>query len=209
MQNATKMMLVPQEMLQRLQNRSLTGLDKAMEEILFNPDLGEREKWKLYQQSLQQHLHRVEESDKPLKITLQEEQQTVSSPRETEIRQEDGRQNPAFTQKVLKFLQVSLSRQLFLKAEQILRLLEETQRVKWNDRGELSVNGNLLKDSNVAELVANAVRSKNNTRPVGWQTFVNAVGDSEIPDDLLGKNLTKTRTRKPEDPRTHWEKFTL
>jgi hypothetical protein len=106
-------------------------------------------------------------------------------------------------------LQFSLSCQLFLKAEQILRLLEKTQGMKRNDRGELSVNRNLLRDPKVAELVANAVRSQNNTRPVVWQAVVNATGDYEIPVDLLGKNLTKSRTRKPEEGRSHWEKFTI
>jgi hypothetical protein len=208
MQNATKMMLVPQEMLQRLQNRSLTGLDKAMEEILYNKNLGEREKWKLYQQSLQQHLHRVEESEKPLKITLQEEEPESIS-RNINAYDSDERQNVNFTQRIIKILQVSLSRHLFGKAQHILRLLEETQRVKWNGIGELLVNGVLVKDSNVAELLANAVRSSNNVKPVGWQAFVDVIDECKVPDELLGKNLLRARKRRTTATNVPWERFTL
>ena len=60
----------------------------------------------------------------------------------------------------------------------------------WNSDCEIIISGNKINSSNIADLVMNAVKSKINTRPKGWNEFVSVIKDSNIPMNLFGKNIT-------------------
>ena len=70
MENIRKFVLVPPELYCKLKKDNLSAIDKQMHEILFDTELSDSEKWKLYSQCLQRYLHFYNEENKDLQLEI-------------------------------------------------------------------------------------------------------------------------------------------
>ena len=152
-----------------------------MQKILYSDLNTDADKWKLYTNVLDRYLNRVREQDKPLVVPFIEKTEKNNSdiPFKEGLREDHIEM---FTQK--------LSKSLKDKASLIYNFLLNGGELDWNSDSEIIISGNKINSSNIADLVMNAVKSKINTRPKGWNEFVSVIKDSNIPMNLFGKNIT-------------------
>jgi hypothetical protein len=214
MQHAIKSVLVPPELFWRLDKRNLSDLDKSMHEILFDTQMSDEDKWKLYSQSLQKYLHQAGEQMKPLNIPLHgwnahdiedpplqhiaPQQQNLAPPQQINA---PAPPSPVFNVP-LEALNTNLdaikvvtaariSKAIKNKACSLLKILSEGKQVVWNNLGEVTINGVPVPRSNIVNLVTNIVKSKNDSRPHGWDKFAIAVMAANVPRLFVGENLRR------------------
>jgi hypothetical protein len=73
------------------------------------------------------------------------------------------------------------------KAERLLHHLKQNPELSWNDRGEISVQGQTIKNSNLIDLVNDVLRQRKNIpQPTGWENFAAALSQTNVPQDLIG-----------------------
>jgi hypothetical protein len=201
MQHAIKSVLVPPELFWRLDKRNLSDLDKSMHEILFDTQMSDEDKWKLYSQSLQKYLHQAGEQMKPLNLPLHGwNTHDIEDPRQQQINA-PAPPSPVFNVP-LEALNTNLdaikvvtaarmSKDIKNKACSLLKILSEGKQVVWNNLGEVTINGVPVPRSNIVDLVTNIVKSKNDTRPHGWDKFAIAVMAANVPRLFVGENLQR------------------
>ena len=69
----------------------------------------------------------------------------------------------------------------------MLQRIKSHPDVTWNPRGEIEYQGQLVKDSNLTDLVNDVLRKRwNIAEPVGWKTFAIALHHLNVPQDLVG-----------------------
>ena len=156
MTHATKMALVPQEMLERFQQypepspatKATLALDTEMKNILDRSDVTEDEKIKLYNHTLSRYLTLDHQRKQPLEMKLTSTEVPVST--SDEIKEQvstNSNTNDKKDQKhtlesdVLGSVPVTLRK----KAERLLKHLKSDRDIiDWNQRGEIIAEGNIV-----------------------------------------------------------------
>lgn len=175
MEYATKMILVPPEMVLNKNKDNLNGLDREMHDILFNKSLVDDVKWKLYSQSLQRYLHHVNENSKDTPIPVFENEE--SKPKIA--RSEDLN--------LMKIMQ-KIPNSLKSKAVMLYERLVNEDSINWNTDGSVIINGEPIFHSSIVDLICNSVQNKN-SKPPGWYPFVNQLLTLNIQKEYLGKYI--------------------
>lgn len=176
MEHAKKMILVPHDLLLKLnqqkQNQSgLTNdLDTEMTTLLDNEDLGEKEKWVRYQQMLQRYLKVKEQERQPLKVTMEEESK-------------HGADMPGLS--LQREIIEAIPKMYKNKAKMLLNRLESSKNVSWDERGEVTIKGNIVLGSNIIDLVSDVVRPRKTSNPFGWQQFLTFLKELNIPREFI------------------------
>lgn len=175
MEHAKKMILVPQDFFAKLnqQKNEQTGLtsnlDVEMGSLLDNESLGEKEKWVRYQQMLQRYLTLKEQERQPLKVTMEESKQETTRP-PVSLHQEIIETIPKMFKK---------------KANMLLQRLESSNDVSWDERGVVTIKGNVILGSNIIDLVSDAVRPRKTSNPLGWPQFTSFLKEINIPKEFI------------------------
>lgn len=183
-----KMVLVPADLVskQRPVDQQLTEIDQDMQNILASPGIPADVKMKLYGDALARHGVKRREAERPLQI-----HQQVIQKRGPDI--ELMRGVPDSKKEA---------------AEALLKFLQDTPGIQWNEKKEMVVNGESIQGSNMVDLFHHAARDKSlNTLPIGWHQFMEALQRNNVPRMALGnRNLTKepttvsTQTETPQLP---------
>lgn len=183
MNQTKKMVLISPEVFQRLHNRvpdeNLHLLENDMNQVLHAPELEDRAKWAKYQQLLQRRQHFHDKMRQPTAVPIVEE------PDETAYMQN-------FKQEILQ----TLPRAYKNKGELLFNRICNSDLVKWDRLGVVSINDNVLPGSNITDLVCDAVRFKKSEAPTGWLEFVKALRTLNVPQELLGN--PERREQSPE-----------
>ena len=158
-------------------SRSLTELDSQMRDILERQDLAEQHKAHLYHQTLQRYLTRFYQiKGRPLGRV------DVTPPQDTSIADAS-----AETSDVEKNVLDSVPTTLKKKAEQLLHHLKQNSDLGWNERGEITRQGQTIENSNLIDLVNDVLRHRKQTKqPTGWDTFATALNQSNVAKELIG-----------------------
>ena len=166
---------------------SLRDMDRQMRDVLDRNDMNLEDKANLYQQTLWRYLKRFGQyKDKPLgtvQVRPEERNKAVFSGSET-LPTEDVKYDPsAIEQDVLQ----SVPKTMRSRAERLLQRIKTHPDVTWNPRGEIEYQGQLVKNSNLTDLVNDVLRKRRYTaEPVGWKTFAAALHHLNVPQDLVG-----------------------
>ena len=222
MEHAKKMILVEPRVLESMQQRepswdatskNLKEKDQSIKKIL-EEDQDVYDKANAYQQALWQFLNRFEQYKyrplgrvevRPLKLESssstkqEEEEERQTDPKETK---EEKESRTAVEQDVI----ASVPKSMRSKAERLLHRLKSTPEVKWNDLGEFEYRGQVIKKSNLTDLVNDVLRKRKSARdPQGWETFAQVLQRINVPQDLVGNSvrwsyINKTR-EIPQTPR--------
>ena len=193
MEYAKKMALVDPRLLERLQQRpqgsmaerAMVRLDNAMEDILNRQDVPEDAKVKLYQQVLQRHLT-YDDKREPAKVQLVVKRPALPSAM-GELEKE-----PLATQKenemdsIEEEIVESAPKNAKSKVQLLLKRMKQDPNLGWTERGELMVNGSVIPNTQINDLVQDVLRKRKNYQPRGWETFARALAENNVPQDLVG-----------------------
>ena len=152
-------------------HRSIATLDQEMKTILERSGLTDEEKVRQYNQVLQRYLEYHDHLKTPL---ISNTNQTVPNTNQTVPK--------AIQEEVLHTVPKTLRR----KAETILERINRHPNMNWNDRGEFVFNGEVVRGSNVVDLVNDIIRHRKSFQPHGWEEFARALRQSNVPQDLVG-----------------------
>ena len=171
MNHAKRMVLVPENTLERLQQRqriltppvtqTLKNLDSEMSDILSSNQLDDEEKAKLYNQVLQRYLTYYDQrKGQPIHMKLTTPK-PVDSPEQKEAK--DTTEQPAPEKSVLSTVEEEVMKsvpKLYKSgARQLLDKIKEHRDVlQWNEKGELSYENKPISGSHVVDLVNDTFR---------------------------------------------------
>lgn len=222
MENVKKMILIEPELIDKLKQEHasdnvLSRLDTEMHKIL-KRNVGDREKWSLYMQTLQRYLHFTEQDRKSFKLPIIAEEtdhsiknlfpsgtnkvlkshkshskNNESTLVEQVTKQEDAL--PSVSGSLAHYTSDYISRLLpktFKKKGELLMdtINKHRDKIYWNDDGTIVVNNELIPGSNIADLINDALRRLKRPRPRGWEKFVVALKDIKVPLYCIGNPKT-------------------
>ncbi len=72
------------------------------------------------------------------------------------------------------------------KAKLIINRIKNSSDLQWTPKGELVYKGQVVENTNVSDLVNDMLRKRKHFEPTGWQTFAQALKDTNVPQDLIG-----------------------
>lgn len=219
MEHAQKMILIPQDSVvgQREVNNFIPGstqtpgdnlsrLDHEMRDILNSRAItDERDRWNLYNQVLQRYLYFVENGKR--QKTQENSQQNNNDNTNNNINNSDTSLNNNEKEKEIteEFISASVPQRYRRKAEKLLdrlRSLKNSNAIYWNEKGEVTLNGVKITDSNIIHLINDAARLRKSFNPVGRQEFADFIREQNIPRELIGNHhfWPKTRTSSAPPP---------
>lgn len=71
---------------------------------------------------------------------------------------------------------------------QFLKRPEVAPRISWDGRGTVTIDGDLLTDSNIIDLVNDVARSRKSVKAVGREEFARFLYESGIPLEFMGNS---------------------
>ena len=156
---------------------SLREMDLQMRDILERNDMDLEDKANMYQQILRRYRHRFDQyANKPIGTVTMTPQATHQ-----ETDQKDSHM-PKLEKEVLE----SVPKTMKQKAQRLMQQLQNHPDLKWNERGELVFNDQVIRHSNIVDLVHDVIRKRKHSEPLGWKTFSKALNDLNVPRDLIG-----------------------
>lgn len=210
MEHARKMILLPQESVDRLQGlmvsqdpktvqtpgTPMTRLDEEMSNILTSTSCkNDSAKWALYNQALQRYLTVKD---------IGNEDKEKFNPREDSGTDQDGDSRESkLEQQMVKDIDTSIvetvPRKWRLKATQLLKRLRMTGEVTWDKRGSVQIDGNTVQGACIVDLINDAMRDRKRPPPAGYSQFVSALRHSNIPRDFIGNTRVLRSINKSSD----------
>ena len=179
----------------------LQNLEEDMKNILARTDLPDDTKLALYQQSLQQYLqYDHARKTAPMSVTVSAPSsetggdQTTSGEEPSTAQQETDSVTGSndLTPQILESVPKTLKR----KARLLMDNLKNNDVMTWNKNGELVYDGNVVKGSNIIDLVNDTLRGKKGFTPLGFQYFVRGLAQANAPESLIGNEARRSVVRK-------------
>jgi hypothetical protein len=141
-------------------------LDQEMQTIFNQTNLSGVEKVERYNQVLQRYLEYHEHLKTPVPPPSEEPQL------------------PNLHNEIMNTVPTTMKR----KAETLLERIQHHPNASWNNRGEFVYNGNVVAGSNIVDLINDMMRHRKSFEPVGWQSFAEALCESNVPQVLVGNH---------------------
>ena len=218
MEHAKKMILIEPRVLESMQqqqqetrqdydttSRDLKETDQSMQAIL-ESDGHVQDKANAYQQALWGFLNRFDQyKDRPLgrvQLTRDSIPERITTTKKEQAG-EEAEVESAKPSSPLSWIEQdvveSVPKSFKTKAERLLQRIKLDPEVKWNNLGELEYRGQLIKNSNLTDLVNDVLRKRKNSRePLGWETFADVLHRLNVPQELIGNPTRWTYMRKRE-----------
>jgi predicted class III extradiol MEMO1 family dioxygenase len=163
MKHAKRMVLVLEDVLNRYEQKqknetspitaNMMHQDTAMSEILQSTDISDAEKQKLYNANMESYLSN---------LRRQKDDQIPTVRIAQDAEQKSKEKAPLSDADVIGHLPVTLR----LKAATLLRRLKARPDViSWDDSGQVKVDGKEIPDSNISDLVSDAMRARKHFNP--------------------------------------------
>lgn len=215
MQHAKKMLLVEPELIERLKEsnentseNTLSRLDSEMQKIL-QSKMNDRDKWTLYSQALQRYLHIIEEGRRPLKLSIltePEDEPTKFNNGDVPYKEEKNNDSttvpelPAtgvdvtpprketFAPQYTPSYMIKLIPKTYRKKGEVLLdfIIQSKPKIWWKKGGEVVLNNEILVGSNIFDLISDTLRTLKRPKPLGWEKFVLALKDINVPLSCVG-----------------------
>ena len=179
------MALVPEEVLNRYEQRQRLGTspimadmilkDTQMSDILRRDDMTDDQKQKLYNANLERYLELRQQKDSQIHsvrvVGKEEEQQPPQS-------QQEQLANAAIVESIPKTMRE--------RATALLnRLKTRSDLITWDKSGQMKIKDETIPDSNISDLVSDAMRSRKGFNPTGSKEFFQALSKMNVPKDLV------------------------
>ena len=87
------------------------------------------------------------------------------------------------------------------KARMLLEHLEEKTPFSWNDKYELTQNNQVMKGTNVVDIVNDFIRNRKTANaPYGWEAVMRSLRESNIPREAIGNDRRWALFSTPPQP---------
>ena len=71
--------------------------------------------------------------------------------------------------------------------------------ITWDKTGQVKIEGETIQDSNISDLVSDAMRARNNFNPTGSKEFFRALSKMNVPKDLVRNQERWKQVDTPKD----------
>lgn len=192
------MVLITPEALERLKHEpvraraNLETIKGELDDVLTDKKLGDHDKWRKYVNLFQTFMHRMKEQNEPLKINITEDIDSEIVPNEQNNKQPNVSR---IIKEVPKLYQN--------KAKLLIDRIKES-RISWDDRGEVSVSGTKIPNSNISDLVNDVLRKRKDFNPIGWELFVDELHRINVPLEIIGNPSRQIREPPRRSPSPDW-----
>ena len=174
MKHSKKMVLIPEEALQRYEQRQrletspLMGTtmhkDTQISDILQRDDVTDDEKQKLFNTYFERYLELRRQKETPI---MKEEQQVEPQLSDADVVE-------------------SIPRTMRSRATALLSHLKgKPDVIRWDKTGQVKIQGETISGSNISDLVSDAIRSRKDFNPAGAKEFFQALSKLNVPKDLV------------------------
>ena len=181
-----RMTLVPEEIYARFEQqqnletlpimRNIINTDTGMTDILQRTDVDDTEKQKLYYANLERYINLRQQKDS--------QTPTVQIAPSTTNREELSLPNDAQLSDAV-FVE-HIPKTMRPRATAILnRLKERLDVITWNKTGEVKLEGESIPQSNISDLISDALRARKNFNPTGSKEFFRVLSKINMPKDLV------------------------
>ena len=182
MKRTKRMVLVPEDVLSRYEQKQkietsplVTGMmrqDADMSGILESENLTDAEKQKLYNARMEDYLNLRKQKDDQI-------------PAVRVTRDGEAKGEPLRDAGVIAHLPVMLRP----KAAALLeRLRADPSVISWDESGKVKVDGTEIANSNISDLVSDAVRARKSFNPTGARRFFQGLAKLNVPRDIAGNS---------------------
>ena len=209
MNHTKRMVLVPENTLERLQQRqqiltppvtqTLRNLDSEMTDILSSKELDDEQKARLYNQVLQRYLTYYDQrKGQPLHVKISTPK-AVETPKSEENEQpsEEPAPEKAISSAVEREVMKSVPKIYKAGARQLLDKIKEHQDVlHWNDEGELLYETKPIPGFHLVDLVNDTLRHRKGFEPVGWSVFARGLARMNVPENLVRNPQRQSAVRE-------------
>ena len=155
---------------------SVLSLDDEIKRILESSSITDHDKASAYERVLQKYLHKVGQVN--ARETYRQPPGTIDKP--TPLNED---KNIPMEKRLINMLPKTMQQ----KGRALLDHLKEATDLKWNERGELVHQGEIIRDSNISDLMNETVRArKDSIKPKGWDLFAQVLKESNVPLELIG-----------------------
>ena len=148
-----------------------------MSKILNTQNISEYNKWQLYSQALQKYLHFIGDA-KIMKL-------------ETKNQEIDKKENllDDFSSNYTHIIE-SVPIKYRAKAKQLLVRLHRAgeERVSWDDQDRVFIDGNPVENSNIVDLINDAMRARKTHTVCGRSDFAKLLREIGVPNEFVGNN---------------------
>ena len=161
-----------------------------MKDTLDRTDLDDNTKVLLYQQALQRYLQ-FDRARKQEPISV-----TMSNPKGYYDMTEDVTKTTTVTPvnqpdtgaEIIEGVPKTYKR----KAQLLLEKIKKNDAMNWNDKGELKIGEDVVKGSNITDLINDVLHARKGFDPLGWQQFVRGLASMNVPETLVGNVSRRT-----------------
>lgn len=219
---AKKMLLVSEDMLNAYKQqqlltpptvKKLTALDEEMEGILQRSDIDEAQKAKLYQHALSRFIvyHDQAKGERSTGSGHPESSDTEADENETPISSKD------IEEEILSFVPQGMKR---AAASIIQRIKMHPSKVSWDDMGRLVIKHKTVPDTNIMDLIYDAVNARGKKAPRGSQEFYTALKDINVSETVIknkkrlqqikapvSSSSSRSGTSQTSEGRQKWTKY--
>ena len=182
MKHTKRMVLIPEDALHRYEQRqrldtapitsNMMQKDTDMSNVLQRSDIDDDEKQKLYHANLERYLNLRRQKDDQIpsvRITPESKEKPVKMTR-----------LPDAT------IVEHIPQDIRSRATALLtRLKARPDVISWDDSGEVKLEGETIPQSNISDLISDAVRGRKNFDPTGAKEFFRVLSKMNVPRDLV------------------------
>ena len=184
MKHARRMIMVPEDVYARFEQkqklqaspivRNMINTDTEMSNILQRTDLNDAEKQKLYSTNLERYLNLKQQKDNQIPSV-----RVVSNAENKEEPKERAQLSDALVVE-------HIPKTMRPRATTLLnRLKARPDIISWDESGQVSVEGKKIPQSNISDLVSDAMRARKNFNPTGSREFFRVLSKINMPKDLV------------------------
>ena len=177
-----RMALIPEELLNRYEQRqrletspimaNITHKDTQMSNILQRDDMTDDQKQKLYNANLERYLELRQQKDSQIPSV-----RVVGNKEEPEHQSQQQLPDAVILEPIPKTMRP--------RAMALLnRLKTRPDLITWDKSGQVKIEGEIVPDSNISDLVSDAMRSRKGFNPTGSKEFFQALSKMNVPKEL-------------------------
>ena len=107
--------------------------------------------------------------------------QIGSQPAQVQVAMEEIKDDPESNMLDKEMIIQTMPKMYRSKGQALLNFIEKGNVLSWNEKGELVHNGSVIPNSNIADLVKDAMREYKNFNPIGKDEFYKGLAQSNIP----------------------------
>ncbi|KAF4514006.1 UNVERIFIED_CONTAM: hypothetical protein B566_EDAN018582 [Ephemera danica] len=166
---------------------TIENLDSEMNKILETKGKSDYEKWQEYNQVLQKYLRQYEKVKEPIKIPIEKEtNESDDVPQQIEsIDHESPEEDSILNTMVNSF---SKNHRYRNKAQVLYGILKRSPDIKWDTNGRVYIKDQIIRGSNIVDLLNDVVRSRQGEPPTGWEQFANVLAAINVPREYIGND---------------------